>query len=234
MGTGMKAAKRLYLYEEILLLALLDEKGTTGACSPEMALAGAVIAELLMDQRIAISADRKELVELLDATPYGDPVIDTCLEKIRTAKRRARAQSWVSKLCGIKDLIHVAARQLVERKIVRADEDTVLLLFKRRVYPQINPVPEREILKRLAEAILTDTPKVDPRTIVLLALAKGGNLLRRGFKSGDLWRRRKRIKAVINGEGIAVTARDAVEAAQAAVVMVAVMPAIIAGAVVAT
>jgi golgi phosphoprotein 3 len=222
----MATTKRLYLYEEILLLALLDEKGTTGACSPEMAIAGAVLAELLMDRRIALSADRKQLVELLDATPYGDPVIDLCLERIRTAKRRASAQSWVSKLCGIKDLTHTAARQLVARKIVRADEDTVLLLFKRRIYPQINPVPERAILKRLAEAILTDTPKVDPRTIVLLALAKGGNLLRRGFKSGDLWRRRKRIQAVIKGEGIAVTARDAVEAAQAAMVMVAVMPAI--------
>ena len=50
----MATRRSLYLHEEILLLALKDEKGTFVAASYEMALGGAILAELLLQKRIGI------------------------------------------------------------------------------------------------------------------------------------------------------------------------------------
>ncbi len=43
--------KQLFLYEEAMLLALRDEKGTVMTSFPDQVVAGAVLAELLLDGR---------------------------------------------------------------------------------------------------------------------------------------------------------------------------------------
>ena len=54
---------------------------------------------------------------------------------------------------------------------------TELLLFTRKIYPEINPIPEREIINRLQNTIFTDTEDFDARTGVLLSLANNANIL---------------------------------------------------------
>jgi hypothetical protein len=51
----MTAAQPLFLYEEVLLLALRNRTGTTTAY-PEHAIAGAILAELLLSRRITVEA----------------------------------------------------------------------------------------------------------------------------------------------------------------------------------
>ena len=62
----MSYPKSLFLYEEIMLLALRNESGTIAANYTEYVVAGAVLAELLLDRRIAVDATRKQLVDLLE------------------------------------------------------------------------------------------------------------------------------------------------------------------------
>lgn len=121
----------LYLYEEIMLLALRDKEGTTelGSMYP-YALGGALLAELLLSKAIGIDpADKKKLVNALSSKQPQDALLAECLQKIKTAKRRASMQTWVSRLANIKELKHRIATQLVRRGILRADEDKVLLIF---------------------------------------------------------------------------------------------------------
>jgi len=113
----MASEKSLFLYEEIMLLALRDEKGTIATDFPEPVVAGAILAELLLDNRITIEDTRKQLVNIINQRPVGDPVIDECIEKMATAKRRASLKAWVQKLADIKDLRHKVARQLCDRAI---------------------------------------------------------------------------------------------------------------------
>ena len=102
----MARNKPLFLYEEIMLLALRDEQGTIATGFPEQVIAGAILAELLLEGRIAVEDTRKKLVNLQDSKPTGDPIIDECLEKMSTAKRRASLQTWVSRLASTKNLRH--------------------------------------------------------------------------------------------------------------------------------
>ena len=75
----------------------------------------------------------------------------------------------------------------------------MLLIFKRQIYPEINPVPERAIVKRLRDAIFTDASSLPPRTAVLVALADGAGLLARTFGKRDVKLRKKRIAAIVSG-----------------------------------
>ena len=80
-------------------------------------------------------------------------MIDECLDKFSKAKKRAQLQTWIQRLGQMKHLKYKAAEQLAKRGILRADEDKILGLFKRRIYPEIDPRPERELIGRLREAI---------------------------------------------------------------------------------
>ena len=218
----------LFLHEEIMLLALRDEEGTIASGTMcQYAIGAAVLAELLLNKRIAVGESRrKKLVDLISSQPFGEPLIDQCLEKISNAKRRASLQRWVSRFAGVKNLKHRVARQLCERDILRAAEDTILLLFARKIYPEINPEPERKLIERLRQAIFTDSRDVDPRTVVLVSLANSTGLLKVVFDKKELKGRKARIKEISDGEITGKAAKEAIEAMQAAVMVCCIMPAV--------
>lgn len=127
----MTGESGLYLYEEIMLLALKDTEGTIAPGTMyQYAIGGAILAELLLRRHIGIAEHgRKKLVEAVDETPMGDTLIDECFERINAARRRASLQTWVSRFAGIRGLKHRIARQLCQRGILQADEDRILLLL---------------------------------------------------------------------------------------------------------
>ncbi len=218
----------LYLHEEIILLVLRDEQGTIefGAWYNQ-AIGSAVLSELLLAGRITIEDGKKRLVNLISDRPIGEPVIDECLSKIVSAKRRTSATNWVSRFGNLKQLKHRVARGLCQRDILRADEDKVLLLFSRKIYPEFNPIPERLLIERMRQAIFTDVEPVDVRTVILVSLANACDLLKFPFDKKDLKRRAKRIELLSNGDLIGQAAKEAIQAVQAAIIVAAVMPAMV-------
>jgi Golgi phosphoprotein 3 len=218
----------LFLHEEILLLALRDEEGTIASGTMyQYAIGAALLAELLLSKRIeAEQSGKRKLVNPIISTPLGDPLIDECLEKIFIAKRRASLQTWVSRFAGTKNLKNRVAQQLCRRGILRADEDKVLLIFTRKIYPEVNPEPERELIQRMRYAVLTNTDDIDPRTVVLLSLASSSGLLKMAFNKKELKERKVRIKQIVNGEITGKAATEAIQAMQAAVMVASIMPTI--------
>ena len=218
----------LFLHEEILLLALRDEEGTIASGTMyQYAIGAALLAELLLSKRIEVEqSGKRKLVNLVSPSPLGEPLIDECLEKVGSAKRRAVLQTWVSRFAGVKNLKHRVAQQLCRRGILRADEDKVLLIFTRKIYPEINPGPERELIRRLEHAIFTDTRDIDPRTVVLLSLANSTGLLKIVFDKKKLKGRKARIKQIVDGEITGKAATEAIQAMQAAVMVAVIMPAV--------
>jgi hypothetical protein len=219
---------KLFLHQEILLLALRDQKGTIESGTMyQYALGGAILSELLLAKRIAVDESRrKKLVDMVSAKPLGDPVMDECLSKISTAKRRASLQTWVSKLSRLKNLKHRIAEGLCDRGILRSEQDKVLFIFNRKVYPERNPAPEKALIQRLRKAIFSQTRDIDPRTVVLISLAQNAGLLKVPFDKKRLKERKARIEQLTNGELIGKATKAAVQAAQAAVIVTCIVPAI--------
>lgn len=223
----MMKNSQLFLYEEIMLLALRDEQGTIATGFVEQAVAGAILAEMLLEGRISIGDSKKQFVSLLNNKTSGDPVIDECIDKMDAARKPVTLQNWVHKLASIKNLKHKVAQHLCERRILRADEDKVLFLFTRRIYPEINPSPERKIIERMRKAIFSDQQEIDARTVVLISLAKGSDLLRHTFGRKELKPRKERIEHIVNGDVTGKATADVIAACQAALIVAAIMPAMI-------
>ena len=205
----------LHLHEQIMLLALRDQKGTIDyrAGMYAYALGGAIVSELLLADRIRVAEDKKKLVDLLSSEPLNEPILDECLNLVAAAKRRRRAADWVSRFAGLKDLRHRVARGLCRRGILRDSEDKVLLFFTRKVYPEIDPVPERNLVEQLHQAIFTEATDVDPQTAILLSLAHGTGMLSVHFDKKELKARKQRIEKIANGDLIGGATREAVQAA---------------------
>ncbi len=218
--------KSLLLHEEILLLALSDKKGTieSGAWY-QQAIAGAILSELLLAKRITMSSDKKKFVEIIDASSYGDEIIDEALNRISTAKRRANLQTWVQRLSALKQLKHRVANRLCKKGVLRSDEKSILLIFKQKVYPELDPRPERRLVERLEQAIFSDSQSVDPRTVVLVSLASASDMLKIPFDHKKLKGRKKRIEMLINGDLMGRATKEAVQAAQTAIMVACIMPA---------
>jgi hypothetical protein len=218
----------LNLHEQILLLVLRDEEGTLAPGTMyQYAIAGAMVAELLLQDRIRIETHKKKsMIEVASRERLGDELLDEALERMATAKRRATMQTWVSRLAGTKKLHHRVAQQLCRRGVLRAAEGKVLLLFTRQVYPEVDPRPEQKLLVRLREAIFGDAAQIEPRTAVLLSLAHGAQLLPVVFDKRELKRRKDRLEQITRGDLTGQATREAIEAMQAAVMVAVLIPAI--------
>lgn len=96
----MKNKSKLTLPEEITLLMLRDDAGTVPAGTHSTyALGGAILAELLLQERVTVEKTgfSNKLV-LQDASPVSDPFIDEALKRLVNAKQDAAASTWVARL----------------------------------------------------------------------------------------------------------------------------------------
>ena len=218
---------QLFLYEECLLLALRDDTGTSASgVSLGFGLGASLLADLLLINRVEVEQDgKRSFLKLIDDSSTGDDLLNECITKIKTAKRRAQLQTWVQRFSALKKLKERAAVKLCDRGILKHEEGTVLSVFKRQLYPEIDGRAEKEIISRLKRAIFTQTREMEARTVVLISLANSTGLLRANFDKKKLKERKKRITQITEGEFIGKAAADAVQAAVTAAAMVAIMPA---------
>ena len=124
----------LKLYEEVMLLALRDDKGTVSNSFTEYALAGAIMAELILAKRITVDSSKKKKVALINAKPMADAVLDRALSKIKGSKRQISLANWVTKIASLKQLRLDIAYQLCDKEVLKAQQERVLLIFKREVF----------------------------------------------------------------------------------------------------
>lgn len=227
----MNQQNKLYLPEEILLLALKDQKGTieSSASMYQYAVGGAILAELLLQKRIKVDeSSKKKLIDIVSSQLTGDAVLDECLSKIAVARRRASVKTWLTRFAQVKHLKHRVAEQLCRKNILKEDESKLLLFFTHKVYPEIDHEPEQEIINRIKNAVFSDSEEIDPRTIILLSLVYKSNLLTIIIDRKQLKERKKRIGKLVNGELIGKAAGDAIAAVQAAILVATTTPVIIA------
>ncbi|HSR41653.1 MAG TPA: GPP34 family phosphoprotein [Longimicrobiales bacterium] len=224
------AKRDLFLHEELMLLALKDREGTVaGGTMYPYAIGGGVLAELLMSERIALEErKRKQLVRVVDDTPAGDPLIDEWIVKMADREKPRSAEDWVGRIAHTKDLKHRVARQLSRRGVLRTAEDKVLWIFTRKIYPELDPRPERELMGRLEAAIFGNGEEVGPRTTVVIALAHRAAILRAVFEKARLEERKERLERIAEGELTAEATEAAIEAMRAAVMVAVVVPTMVA------
>jgi Golgi phosphoprotein 3 len=219
----------LPLYEEILLLALDDSEGTTSGsgfyCN---AMGGAILAELAMTGAITISDDKNKKVVFGRKDRLDDPILEECRTLVAEEKKSKKASEWVMKFSQVKDLKNRGARQLVDKGILTEETGTVLRIFKRTIFPEVDGGPEQDLRERMKKAIFTSSTNLEARTVVIIALAQSAGMLHKIFPKKKLKERKKRLEQLTSGQLAGKATKEAVQAVQAAIMVTTVMPAVFA------
>lgn len=216
----MKNKSTLTLPEEITLLMLRDDEGTVPmGTHSTYALGGAILAELLLHERVTVEKTRfSNKLVLQDASPIGDPFIDAALKQLVNTKRDAASSTWVARFGERKHLFHNIAQSLADRGILLTETTKVLGLFTKKIYPELDPKPEEQLRERLREAIFETGVGVAERTVIVLAIANAIDVLRHNFDKAELKTRKKHIKQLVEGDQASKAVSNAIEAMQAAMI----------------
>ncbi len=181
--------------EEILLLLLNDEGGRFASVpkwSQDYALAGGVLMDLALDNRI--DTDLENLI-LVDDAPTGDSLLDPTLADIAAGEQRD-ARFWIERTSQRAGAIREEAlSRLVSEGILEVRDDRVLWVFRSRRYPLIDGKVEREVKLRIM-GVLFSNEIPDPRDVVIICLADACGIFRGLLSRQELARAADRIEQV--------------------------------------
>ncbi len=191
----------LRFVEEILLLLLRDDDGKfigISQSSMDRAVAGAVLMELAMENRIDTDLDHLILV---DDTPVGDSLLDPTLALIAEGAGGAEgepsdARHWVESTSRrAPEIREEALARLVERGILERQDDRFLWVFRSRRYPMIDGEAEKEVKLRIM-GVLFSNEIPGPRDVVIICLAHACGIFGELLSKRELEQASARIEQV--------------------------------------
>lgn len=166
----MTLTERESLAEDLLLLALHNERGTTQLNEKQLrgALATATVMDLLLGGKIATIEGH---IIVVDRAPTNDPVRDHALRCIGATKARAALTQCGGIIeAGMPDIVPRLRDGLVARGILKRQSHRRLgILPAEERFPERDGRIEQDVRSRL-RAVALHGVKPDPRTAVLAAL----------------------------------------------------------------
>ena len=175
--SGSFEVRMLRFAEELVLLTLDKESGAQRSVpgrSMRCALAGSVLMDLALEDRIDTDTERLFLV---DATPIGDGLLNRSLAMIAESDKTRPTAYWIERLAepAIADEVRRRALdRLVRRGILEREAGGDLFTVARRVvrsrrYPAIDGAAGREVELRIMGVLFSEVVP-DPRDVMLICL----------------------------------------------------------------
>lgn len=204
--------------EEVMLLLLNDKGGTFAdvpAASLDCALGGAILMDLAMENRIDTDPERLFVV---DSTPIGDALLDPMLARIVESKETHDTVHWIKAATEqANEIRDRSLDRLVERGVLRRQDDRFMWVFTARRYPVIDNTAIRDVKLRLMGVLFSDEIP-DSRDILLIALADVCGIFRSLLSGSELDAAAARIAQVrtldLMGREVTAAARE-IEASMA-------------------
>ena len=170
--------------EELLLLLFDDERGdltgTLLAGRLDILLAGAVLMDLALENRI--DTDLRRLM-LVDPTPLDDDLLDPALADIAQAAGSHDIDHWVRRHADRGEAVRERAlARLADRGILESDAAATGFLLSprvsraRRYHPTPDGTVQEEVRLRVMRVLFSDDIP-DPRDTVIICLADAGGVL---------------------------------------------------------
>lgn len=214
----------MLITEDLFLLLTTDEGKTEGwGTQKGYGLAGAVLADLVVAERISFGDEKDPRVSVLSGAPTDNRVLDAALARV--AEKDGKKASSLVQDRKLNPEANVAA-ELARRGIVAIEEKQLLGLVPAR-YPVLDSTPEREVRERLRVVLSGGTPTEHEAT--LLSILQGLDVAHKvlaeesgGLSKRDLKARIKQISDSLPGSAVA----KAVQNLNTAMMVAAIMPAI--------
>lgn len=214
---------KITLAEEITLLSLDDESGAfRRRQSAGWAVAGAVLLELVVLERVSVSG---KYLQLVDTSPTGEELLDGRIELMDgwlRGKSMRRVTDWLTK--DQSRVMAAAVSRLAARGVVGEERHKALGIFPVRLYPEVDGEVERALRERLASVVLKGA-EPDERTAGLVALIHSAKLHALAFPGRSRKETSARMAEIADGQWAAESVRAAIRDMQMAMAAVTVVTA---------
>ncbi|MBC6493916.1 GOLPH3/VPS74 family protein [Microbacterium sp. 4-7] len=212
----------MLIVEELHMLLLRPDGRVESAVSVNRLYGevAAVIVDLALHGRIAVSDEKNPVVEIVSTDPTGNPILDTTLQRL-VPLRGKRLQSLVvrPKL----DPLEIVVESLIVQGVLVRGERGFFGWGSART-PESDSTPEQALRARLA-AVIAGTGAPTQADLALLAILQNLNaahaILREecgGLCSRDLKKRIEQLTAGSQaGDAVAKAVNDAITAAMVAI-----------------
>jgi cytochrome P450 len=190
------------LVEELLLLVMDEDNGEAASVPARTlgyALAGAALLELSLQGRIDTDL---ETLDVIDATPLNDelldPVLSDIVEVLRDGQRTL--EFWIRRVAERSEgLRSLALARLAAADVVEADDTGSFslsrLVAQSRRYPTTSSHHEQDVWLRVMRTIFSDDIP-DPRDIVIISLANACGVFRQMLPAEDYAKAHERIELI--------------------------------------
>ncbi|MBB6183711.1 GOLPH3/VPS74 family protein [Oleiagrimonas soli] len=214
----------LLLAEELLLLALDDERGRVlpqAQIAIDFGLTGALLMELTLHGALALDGKRITVDRVPQELP---PLLRETAQALHDKPGKSLSY-WMQHLR--RALPHLRQRLidgLVARGTLEKHESRVLWVFRLTRYPERDGHAEHDIRQRL-DAVLLHGNAADPRTHMLARLAESCRLIDALYPRDQRARAKKQLKTLDDlplADSVGAATQQAVQAATAAAAMVAI------------
>ncbi len=184
--TSISRVRRAPMFAEELLVFLLNKRSGHLLHMPDRtlhyALAGAVLMDLALEERIDTDLERLWVV---DSTPVGEDLLDLALALIAKDAGSHDAAHWIECLAVTEiagQIREAAITRLIERGIMERDAGGFLsvtrLVRRAQRYPTVDGLAGREVEARIMRILFTDDIP-DPRDAMLIALVDACGIFER-------------------------------------------------------
>jgi hypothetical protein len=188
----------MYIFEAILLLALDDvESKISNPVDGELraAIAGCVLAELVLQERITLIDGR---VTVINQLPTDHPVLDNSLYNILDTAKPRKLRYWFNTLV-YQGVDNEVVNTMVEQGVLERTKKHLRLVKPSKSDPSSNSLIKFNLATRLRCIVLNGkTP--DPSETVLLTFLYQTKLHRQVFMAGERKKARKRMRLLVEKE----------------------------------
>lgn len=171
----------MLIAEELLLLALDDESGklaTSAAGLLHYSIAGGMLLDLVFRDLIIIDRHRIKCKEdiILD-----DPILEDVVNEIKEATQQKSLNHWIAHISSkYKSYRNAIFERLQEDGVIGREVKKRMEIFRIVLHPFLIPEIKENLLKTLQNVLINDE-EPDARTITLLSLIQGSNLIQSIF-----------------------------------------------------
>ena len=209
----------LTMIEELFLLALNDAKGdipNSIALPLRFTLGGAVLTELFLAGKISLNENKK--VVLGDETPCEDPQLNEAFEIIKAYRGHPKKISFLIDEINPKPnkFLKRLGEGLVQKGILYQEEKRYLWVIPYLVFPQQDASAKYWVKQHLRGVVLGGEVG-DFHTVVVLSLARAGNMLDFIFTRDEMKAARKRVGSIIKDSLAGFEMREIIEEVEDAV-----------------
>lgn len=219
----------MLITEELFLLLRRDDGRAESATAQNgYALAGAVVTDLILSERITLSADKDPRVQVVSPVPTGHPALDQALQRLGERNGKRLSGLVTDRRLNVEE---PTAAVLARHGIIGIEPKRGLGLIPAK-YPTLDPRPEAATRERL-HAVLSGQQQPTVSDAALLSILQGVDLAHRVLKAeaGGVSKRdlKKQIAALAAQFPAGTAVAKAVQAMNTAMMTAVIVPVIVSG-----